>query len=766
MSEQLGSHITTPSSHDDASKDKRPAAEVVNGSGIFIMADLHTGKPITLKCGLTLPNRLVKAATAESMAPNNTLPDEKFQNLYRHWAEGGWGMVLAGNVQVDANHICTATDLSVDHSLSDSKIVEAWRPWAAACNGNGTVTVMQLCHPGRQSPAGAGKRGLFAKSIAPSAVALQMGSGLVAKAVTALLFGTPREMSVSDIETVVSQFARSARLAAESGFAGVEVHAGHGFLLEQFLSTKSNRRTDAYGGTPAKRARIVVEVLTAIRAVVPAGFCVGLSLNSVDLQSQTELKDCVEQVKLITDAGVDFIEVSGGTFENPTMFLGPEKSRKQAQLGQPLAHEPFFLDFAKAIRPHVPGVPLIVTGGFRSCQGIEETIAGGDADLVGLARPAVVNPLLPKTTVLSPKTTEFGPEIEDGDVTLYAKKTEAPWILKQIGIRAVEVHIDNSVYHNRRHAAKQVRRASVLLQFPSRPSLSVAAVDIDNVISRLSTARPFVFIFLAITVEVNIDTDIAALLLALRPSPELYHLAAAMPPRRSDGSADHDVPDWPKTPHPTPYDILAMRKDDPYTKHRFFQLVKIYHPDRHGHTPAVHRLPHATRLERYRLIVAANDLLSNPSKRSLYDTQGVGWTGDRPPTLNESVRHAEKSWRHQPGNASRNATWEDWERWYDARDGKTRDPMYMSNGVFATLVVMMCMIGAFAQMSRAEQSGTEYLETRDQSNLAIGQQISRTTLVSAGRSKDERVDSFLRERENVAYEFTPSKYDDRTRTEA
>lgn len=125
------------------------------------------------------------------------------------------------------------------------------------------------------------------------------------------------------------------------------------------------------------------------------------------------------------------------------MFLGPEKSRKPTQLGQPLAHEPFFLDFAKAIRPHIPGIPLIVTGGFRSCQGIEETIAGGDADLVGLARPAVVNPLLPKTTVLSPKTTEFGPEIDDGDVTLYAKKTEAPWILKQIGIRAVEVHIDN-----------------------------------------------------------------------------------------------------------------------------------------------------------------------------------------------------------------------------------------------------------------------------------------------------------------------------------
>ncbi|KAH7155161.1 hypothetical protein B0J13DRAFT_219506 [Dactylonectria estremocensis] len=217
--------------------------------------------------------------------------------------------------------------------------------------------------------------------------------------------------------------------------------------------------------------------------------------------------------------------------------------------------------------------------------------------------------------------------------------------------------------------------------------------------------------------------------------------------------------DWPKTPNPTPYDIFSMRRDDPYTKHRFFQLVKLYHPDKHSHDSAVQHVPTATRLERYRLIVAANDLLSDPNKRSLYDSQGVGWTGSRSPTLNESVRHAEKSWRHRPGNAARNATWEDWERWYDARDGRTVDSMYMSNGVFATLVVMLCMIGAFAQMSRAEQSGADYVETRNQSNLAIGRQMARSTYVASGQSKDERVDNFLRDRDNLSYEFTPSKYD-------
>ncbi|KAM5351795.1 hypothetical protein ACJ41O_004518 [Fusarium nematophilum] len=227
------------------------------------------------------------------------------------------------------------------------------------------------------------------------------------------------------------------------------------------------------------------------------------------------------------------------------------------------------------------------------------------------------------------------------------------------------------------------------------------------------------------------------------------------------GSSSHnDVPEWPKTTYPSPYEIFAMKNDAPYTKNRFYQLVKLYHPDRHSHASDIHHIPHATRLERYRLIVAANDLLSDPSKRRMYDDHGLGWTGGRPQTLNEAVRNADRAWRYQAGSAANNATWEDWERWYDARDGKPKDPLYMSNGLFATLVVVMCMIGAFAQMSRAEQSGAEYMEMKNQSNVAIGQQVARRTTVAAGRSKDERVDMFLRDRENLAYAFVPAKYDD------
>lgn len=218
--------------------------------------------------------------------------------------------------------------------------------------------------------------------------------------------------------------------------------------------------------------------------------------------------------------------------------------------------------------------------------------------------------------------------------------------------------------------------------------------------------------------------------------------------------------EWPKATHPTPYEIFAMRKDAPYTKARFYQLVKLYHPDKHSHTDVVNHIPHATRTERYRLVVAANDLLSDPSKRHLYDTHGIGWSGGRIKSINETMRERDRSWRYEAGNASHNATWEDWEKWYDARDGKTRDPLYMSNGVFASIVVMMCMVGALAQMNRASESGADFLEQKAQADLAISRQMARTSRTGVGLSKDERVDSFLRERENVTYQFVPGRFDE------
>lgn len=280
-------------------------------------------KPLTLPCGLTLRNRLVKAALAECWSDRDHLPSHDLIDAYRTWADGGWGTVLTGHVIVDVRYLSTPGDNAVDSSISRDRTLKCWTEWAEATSKNGTAAIMQLNHPGRQGMSWCGKQGLFSKSIAPSAVPMDMGSDLVSVLLRAMIFGTPREMTTHEIQDVISRFANAAKLASEAGFAGVEIHAAHGYLLSQFLSSKINQRTDEYGGTAKQRARLVVEVIHAIRKVVPSGFCVGIKLNSADHQSKGELDECLEQLELITQAGVDFVEVSGGTYEKPTVRRSP-----------------------------------------------------------------------------------------------------------------------------------------------------------------------------------------------------------------------------------------------------------------------------------------------------------------------------------------------------------------------------------------------------------------------------------------------------------
>ncbi|KAM0262439.1 hypothetical protein ACHAQJ_001692 [Trichoderma viride] len=232
---------------------------------------------------------------------------------------------------------------------------------------------------------------------------------------------------------------------------------------------------------------------------------------------------------------------------------------------------------------------------------------------------------------------------------------------------------------------------------------------------------------------------------------------------------DDSIHEWPKTPRPTPYQVLGVSKSAVYDKRRFYDLVKLYHPDRHDHhksasppplssssPPHVNTLPNSTRLERYRMIVAANELLSNSSKRRMYDSYGLGWSHGDGAT---SLRDIDKNWRHQEGTAANNATWEDWEHWREAQQGKSSEPLYMSHGAFATIVVLICLVGAIAQTNRAESSSSMYAGWVVDHNANIGNRLQRHDTVVAGLNKDERVNHFLRERENVNYQFVPTKYE-------
>ncbi|KAE8393052.1 hypothetical protein BDV23DRAFT_180930 [Aspergillus alliaceus] len=301
--------------------------------------------------------------------------------------DSGSPLGISINVQIDPNHLGDPKDFTIDPSLPEEKMLAAFKAWASVSSLNGTKTVVQLCHPGPQIAFNKG-------TIAPSAVPMGLGNAVVPRVLNALVFGTPRAMTVAEIKDTVRRFANAPRVVAAAGFAGVELHAAHGYLLTQFLSSRSNIRTDAYGGNATARTRIVVEIIHAIREAVPPSFCVGLKLNSVDVAADVDLEDCVEQLRAITDAGIDFLEVSGGSFEDPMFSTGPG-AEVQAEKASTLAREAFFIDFSNSIRTEFPEVPLLLTGGFRSHRGMESALGGGSCDLVGLARPSIMDPLLP-----------------------------------------------------------------------------------------------------------------------------------------------------------------------------------------------------------------------------------------------------------------------------------------------------------------------------------------------------------------------------------
>ncbi|KAI9843068.1 MAG: hypothetical protein M1837_006613 [Sclerophora amabilis] len=230
---------------------------------------------------------------------------------------------------------------------------------------------------------------------------------------------------------------------------------------------------------------------------------------------------------------------------------------------------------------------------------------------------------------------------------------------------------------------------------------------------------------------------------------------------------------WPELANakavPTPYQIFNQKKGAPYCKRRFYDLVKLYHPDRNGHdkTPSsTSGLPHDLKLERYRLIVAANDILSDPVKRTAYDRYGAGWNGQpevRGSWSHRNERQAGKGfaggfWGGGPGDPSphQNATWEDWERWYQ-RDSKSHQrPQFFGNGTFLSLVVVFAALGGFGQATRAENFSTSMIERRDQVHDQSSRDLIRRRKGAPNSSgqRDERIQSFLRMRDPVGFGIT------------
>ncbi|KAF6817111.1 J domain-containing protein 1 [Colletotrichum musicola] len=227
------------------------------------------------------------------------------------------------------------------------------------------------------------------------------------------------------------------------------------------------------------------------------------------------------------------------------------------------------------------------------------------------------------------------------------------------------------------------------------------------------------------------------------------------------GKGRSGPPAWPTCANPTPYDVFAIDRSAPYAKSRFAELVKLYHPDKH-HAAALDALPAHTRLERYRLVVLANDILSSPDKRRAYDSWGAGWLGDgrAADDINAVYRKADRAWRRTPNNAGMNATWEDWERWHDRNNGgEKQSPVFMSNAAFAALVLAALAVGTVAQTTRMDNNSAIMIEKRQLHDMNIADALRRQGQAVAGKGREERIERFLRERENMNYDFVPAKLD-------
>jgi 2,4-dienoyl-CoA reductase-like NADH-dependent reductase (Old Yellow Enzyme family) len=317
---------------------------------------------------LRLSNRFVRSATWEGMAEPDGACTQRLTDLMCRLAEGGVGLIVTGHTYVDPLGQAGPWQLGI---YADKQIPGLRRMTAAvhACEGK---IVCQLAHAG-----------LFADTT------LTGRRPLAPSAVEGLTRSAPEEMTVEQIEAVSDAFARGALRAQDAGFDGVQIHAAHGYLLSQFLSPAFNRRRDAYGGSVAERARLLMEVYEKIRDTVGPDYPVLVKLNCRDyLADGLELGEAVTVAVMLQDAGLNALEVSGGT--------GASGKLRPVRTGIDTPdREAYFKDAALEFRQQLD-LPLMLVGGIRSFAVAEQIVAENIADYVSLCRPLICEPDLVK----------------------------------------------------------------------------------------------------------------------------------------------------------------------------------------------------------------------------------------------------------------------------------------------------------------------------------------------------------------------------------
>ena len=365
---------------------------------------------IVLPCGAIVKNRFLKSAMTEGLANSNAIANKRHNNLYERWAKGGIGVSVTGNVQVDHRYIERAGNVVIEGTQSNESLA-ALADWSKSGTQNNTHLWMQLSHAGRQTPFSINK-----ESRAPSVKPLPTMGGI-------LKFGVPKELSHSEILNIIDRFVNAAEVAKQTGFTGIQLHSAHGYLLSEFLSPNVNQRTDEWGGSIENRSRLLITLIEAIRDKVGSTYPISIKINSSDFQKGGFThEESIAVAKILNSTSLDLLEISGGTYENFTALeidsLNLKKSKTIKPQRSTRVREAYFLKYAEAIK-EVLSIPLAVTGGFRSSEGMNNALQSGACDVIGLGRPLcsepdIVNELISgkkKSATLYENILEFGPWI-------------------------------------------------------------------------------------------------------------------------------------------------------------------------------------------------------------------------------------------------------------------------------------------------------------------------------------------------------------------
>ncbi len=317
---------------------------------------------LELPCGAILKNRIAKSPMSDSLGDGEGNPTETQIRLYERWAEGGAALSLIGEVQGDFRFPEKPGNLVLGAHSNHAML----KKLASRATVNGAHLWPQIGHAGALSHLP------ISQLKGPSALNLE---GLKCDS-----------MSVDEIRTLPDMYARTALHAKTVGFSGVQIHAGHGFLLSQFLSPLFNHRNDGYGGSIEGRSRIVLKIIEEVRRAVGPLFPVGIRINSTDqLEGGLTENDALEVVRLLDQTSIDLIDISGGTY-----FPGAKASSDGASEG------PYFIEFARLAKG-VSNVPLMLTGGFKKRKQAVDAVVSGAVDMVGMARAMVLDPCIMET---------------------------------------------------------------------------------------------------------------------------------------------------------------------------------------------------------------------------------------------------------------------------------------------------------------------------------------------------------------------------------